>query len=151
MEIRELAEADLSGLLDLYKHLHVVDEAIPNQGMVEAVWREALVNPRIKYFGVSAGCHLFSSCTLTVIPNLTRGCRPYGLIENVVTHQDHRSQGLGKAVLAHALDFAWKQDCYKVMLMTGRKDERTFHFYASAGFDRHEKQAFIAKRPGASS
>ncbi|MBK6004527.1 hypothetical protein JJB11_00365 [Ramlibacter ginsenosidimutans] len=35
--------------------------------------------------------------------------------------------------------------CYKVMLQTGRLDEGTFRFYESAGFDRHGKQAFIAR------
>ena len=80
-----------------------------------------------------------------MIPNLTRGGRPYGVIENVVTQAEHRACGFGKAVLAEALSAAWSQGCYKVMLMTGRKDEATFQFYESAGFDREAKQAFIAK------
>ena len=147
MEIRELAESDLAELLSLYKHLHVADEPAPSQARVEAVWRELLANPRIRYFGVAIDSQLVSSCNLTVVPNLTRGCRPYGLIENIVTHAEHRSRRLGKAVLTQALSFAWDQDCYKVMLMTGRKDEVTFQFYESAGFDRYDKQAFIVKRP----
>ena len=147
MEIRELAESDLAELLSLYKHLHVADEPASSQARAEAVWRELLANPRIRYFGVAIDSQLVSSCNLTVVPNLTRGCRPYGLIENIVTHAEHRSRGLGKAVLTQALSFAWDQDCYKVMLMTGRKDEVTFQFYESAGFDRYDKQAFIVKRP----
>lgn len=67
------------------------------------------------------------------------------VIENVVTHSAHRSRGHGQALLRHALSFAWSQGCYKVMLMTGRKDEAIFRFYESAGFDRHDKQAFIAR------
>jgi GNAT superfamily N-acetyltransferase len=86
-------------------------------------------------------------CTITVIPNLTRGCRPYGVLENVVTHADHRNRGHGKAILAYALAHAWSQRCYKVMLLTGRKDDATLRFYESAGFDRHDKQAFVAKPP----
>jgi len=53
-----------------------------------------------------------------------------------------------KAVLAHALDDAWRQNCYKVMLLTGRKDEATLRFYEHAGFDPHDKQAFVAKPGG---
>jgi GNAT superfamily N-acetyltransferase len=82
------------------------------------------------------------------VPNLTRACRPYGLIENVVTHPNHRNKGHGKAVLAHSLSFAWSQDCYKVMLLTGSKREAVYRFYEAAGFDRNEKQAFVA-RPAA--
>lgn len=145
MNIREIRTDELQSLLSLYTHLHERDDPPPSAAVAEAVWSEALANPRISYFGGFASGSLVSSCTLTVIPNLTRACRPYGVIENVVTHAAHRGQGWGKAVLAHALAAAWRQDCYKVMLLTGRKDEATLRFYEQAGFDRHGKQAFVAK------
>jgi len=145
VNIRELQLPDLPLLLGLYAHLHDHDDPPPSAAIAEAVWSEALANPRIKYFGGFVSGLLVSSCTLTVIPNLTRACRPYGVIENVVTHAAHRGQGWGKAILARALDNAWHQDCYKVMLLTGRKDEATLQFYEKAGFDRHAKQAFVAK------
>jgi GNAT superfamily N-acetyltransferase len=145
VDIRELQSRDLQLLLGLYAHLHEQDDPPPSAERAEAVWSEALANPRIKYFGGFASALLVSSCTLTVIPNLTRACRPYGVIENVVTHAAHRGQGWGKAILAHALGDAWRQDCYKVMLLTGRKDEATLRFYRQAGFDQHDKQAFVAK------
>jgi GNAT superfamily N-acetyltransferase len=147
MNIRELQPHDLPLLLDLYTHLHDHDDPPPPAAIVEAVWAEAVANPRIKYFGGFSSGTLVSSCTLTVIPNLTRACRPYALIENVVTHAEHRRQGWGRAILARSLDEAWRQDCYKVMLLTGRKDEATLRFYEQAGFNRHDKQAFIAKPP----
>jgi len=99
----------------------------------------------IRYYGGFVDGSLVSSCTLTIIPNLTRGCRPYGVIENVVTHVAHRRRGYAKAVLLEALGDAWAANCYKVMLLTGRKDEATFRFYESVGFDRNGKQAFIAR------
>jgi GNAT superfamily N-acetyltransferase len=145
LSIRELQANDLQSLLALYTHLHEQDEPPPSPEIADAVWSEALANPRIRYFGGFASGYLVSSCTLTVIPNLTRACRPYGVIENVVTHLAHRGQGWGKTLLMNALDEAWRQDCYKVMLLTGRKEEATLRFYEQAGFDRHSKQAFVAK------
>jgi GNAT superfamily N-acetyltransferase len=143
--IRELRTHELTQLLTLYQHLHEHDEPLPPSPGVEAVWAEALANPRIRYFGGWNEDLLVASCTLTVIPNLTRACRPYGVIENVVTHSAHRGQGWGHALLQHALAHAWRERCYKVMLMTGRKDESTLRFYEKAGFDRNGKQAFVAK------
>lgn len=147
MNIRELGAEDLAPLLGLYTHLHEHDDPLPSGPVVQAVWTEALANPRIRYFGGWDEALLVASCTLTIIPNLTRACRPYGVIENVVTHAAHRNQGWGRALLQHALAHAWRERCYKVMLMTGRKDENTLRFYEQAGFDRHGKQAFVAKPP----
>jgi GNAT superfamily N-acetyltransferase len=148
MNIRLIHADELNDLLALYEHLHRSDDPLPDQSVLQAVWHELQGNPRYRHFGGYEGAELISSCTLAVIPNLTRGCRPYGVIENVVTHASHRNQGRGKAILAHALSHAWSVGCYKVMLLTGSKDEATFKFYESAGFDRHAKQAFTA-RPAA--
>ena len=93
---------------------------------------------------------LVTSCVLVTVLNLTRGCTPYGLIENVVTHTSHRQRGYARAVLHGALQHAWGNGCYKVMLMTGRLDEPTLRFYESTGFDRHAKQAFVARPPSTS-
>jgi GNAT superfamily N-acetyltransferase len=145
MSVRELAAHDLPALLDLYAHLHDSDLPQAPAPVVASVWDSIRRNDSICYFGGFAGAGLVSSCNITVIPNLTRSCAPYGLIENVVTHKGHRGQGHGTAVLKAALDFAWSRRCYKVMLMTGRLDEGTFSFYEKAGFKRHEKEAFVAK------
>ena len=88
---------------------------------------------------------LVSTCTLVIVPNLTRGVRPYGLIENVVTHPGHRRTGLGQAVLSASLNAAWNADCYKVMLATGSRREETLRFYEKAGFKRGGKTFFEAR------
>jgi GNAT superfamily N-acetyltransferase len=145
MEIRSLRPDDLDALLALYRYLHVDDLPLPAPSVVQDTWSQALADPRGRYFGGFDGGQLVSSCALVVIPNLTRGCRPYGVIENVVTHAAHRNQGWGQRMLRHALQHAWAQRCYKVMLLTGRKDEATLRFYENAGFDRQGKTGFVAR------
>ena len=147
LHIRSLASGELQALLALYQHLHASDDPAPSPDHVEAVWAGLLADSHHLYLGGFVGGQLVASCVLTVIPNLTRGCRPYGLIENVVTHGAFRQRGFGKAVLQHALQQAWARGCYKAMLMTGRKDEAIMRFYEDAGFDRHDKQAFVARPP----
>jgi len=145
VNIRHLTRQDLPALFALYEYLHATDSPLPAPQDVSAVWDVVEKSDGIRYFGVFIDNMLVSSCTITVIPNLTRSCRPYGVIENVVTHALHRKHGYGTAVLQSALTHAWSLGCYKVMLLTGRKDEAVFRFYQSAGFDSQSKQAFLAK------
>jgi GNAT superfamily N-acetyltransferase len=145
MKVRALIRSDLDQLLALYQDLHANDAPLPTGETVDAAWSESLANPRIRYFGAYQGDELAAACTICVVPNLTRGCRPYAIIENVVTAASHRRQGCGKAVLDAALSFAWSQGCYKAMLLTGRTDEGVLRFYEAAGFNSDEKKGFIAR------
>lgn len=128
-QIRVIRPDELPTLLGLYRHLHPSDPALPICADLERVWRRMCADPKIQCLGAEIDGELVSTATLTIIPNLTRNARPYGLIENVVTHPDFRRQGIATGLLRHALQAAWAQDCYKVMLLTGRKDEATLRFY----------------------
>jgi GNAT superfamily N-acetyltransferase len=115
---------------------------------VQEAWLTMLSDPKISCLVAEDDGKLIASCTLILVPNLTRGARPYGLIENVVTHPDYRKRGLGTQLLKTALEMAWQANCYKVMLMTSRKSEDTLKFYEQAGFLRGVKTGFVAKAPG---
>lgn len=91
------------------------------------------------------GHKIVSSVTLVIIPNLTHNCRPYAVIENVVTHCDFRGNHIATTLMAHASEIARQADCYKIMLLTGSKKESTLHFYENCGFDQHIKTAFLKK------
>lgn len=144
--IRPARNEDLAGMLALYRHLNA-DDPDPAPAAAEAAWRALLGCGIATVFLAEADRRPVSSCTLVLVPNLTRGTRPYGLVENVVTHAAYRRQGLGQAVLAAALAAAWAADCYKVMLATGSRQEATLRFYEAAGFTRGGKTFFQIRRP----
>lgn len=146
--IRRIAEPELGALLNLYRYLHPDEDVSPDDANLARVWAEICANDRLYYFGAEIGGQLVSTCTLTIIPNLTRMGRPYGLIENVVTHPDYRKRGLGTQLLRYTLNVAWEQTCYKVMLLTGSKRESTLLFYEQAGFKRDIKTGFVAYPEG---
>lgn len=145
--IAGLTSSDLDDLLRLYKHLHPEDEPLPARPVVEAVWHDMLALPGHHLLGARRGGELVGSCAIQVVPNLTRGARPYGLIENVVVHPDHRRRGMGARLLEHALDLAWDAGCYKVMLQTGTQNAYTRDFYSRVGFDGGTKRGFVVHRP----
>ncbi|MBR3019200.1 MAG: GNAT family N-acetyltransferase [Clostridia bacterium] len=140
--IREAEEKDLLSLLTLYLHLH--EKQIPEtDARVLGVWESILRDQNHHIIVWEEDGKIVSSCVCVVIPNLTRNVRPYALIENVVTHPDYRRRGLASACLKDAIEIAKQNDCYKIMLLTGAKDEATLNFYRSAGFNSSDKTAFI--------
>lgn len=143
--IRDAKDSDLMQVLDLYRHLHP-DEQLP-LAKAKEVWAELLSSPSVTVIVAEAATGLLSSCTLAITPNLSRGGRSYAVIENVVTHADHRRQGLGRRVLERAIDIAWQADCYKILLATGSKREATLRFYEGVGFQRDAKTYFEIRRP----
>ena len=62
----------------------------------------------------------------------------------MVTHPDFRHQGIGKALISHALKFAKTDGCYKVMLLTGG-DQDVLDFYKSCGMKSGVKTAFVER------
>jgi GNAT superfamily N-acetyltransferase len=145
--VREVRGDELDSLLELYGHLHANAEPLPEEAELRARWESVLSNPMLHCFALEVEGRLVSTCALAVIPNLTHGARPYGLIENVVTHADHRRRGYGLAVLRRALQCAWREGCYKVVLQTGRDLGQVSTFYERAGFQRGGKTAFVAFPP----
>lgn len=140
--IREAETGDLPELLRLYTMLH--DNPVPEESdKLEELWG-AIINDRNHHIIVAEeDGKLVSSCVCIVIPNLTREQRPYALIENVVTDEAYRGKGYATACLDYARELARKENCYKLMLMTGSKSEATLRFYENAGYNKNDKTAFI--------
>ena len=148
MEIRRARHDELDEMLALYRQLNPDDVPLPSSERVEAVWQQMLGSDMVHCFVVEDDGQLVATCVLTVVPNLTRGTSPYGLIENVVTDAHHRRRGHGKALLEHALAFAWQAGCYKVMLLSSKDRTEAHSFYQAVGFDMDRKVGFDARPKG---
>ena len=105
---------------------------------------EILANPSVSMLGYEYnGGEVVSCCTLCVIPNMSRGMKPYGLLENVVTHPKYRRKGFATTLLKTAQSIAWELGCYKIMLLTGSQQESTLLFYKKCGFLADRKQGLV--------
>lgn len=141
--IRLVYPDEAQQLISLYRHLHDED-VVSTPEEIDVAWAEIRATRGMSVVVAELDDKIVSSCVLCVSPNLTRGCRPYGLIENVVTHESYRRRGIGRRVVQHALDLAWSRHCYKVMLLTGRQDAGTHQFYMACGFLAGKKTAYLA-------
>lgn len=140
--VREINENELMELLELYLHLH--EESVPKMSEhLEKMWNTITQDENHHIIVKIVDNKIVSSCVCVVIPNLTRNIRPYAFIENVVTHTDYRGNGYATECLNYAKEIAEKMNCYKMMLLTGSKEDSTLKFYESAGYNHSDKTAFI--------
>lgn len=140
--VREVTESDLNKLLHLYLCLH--EESVPDMTEhLQNTWATIIHDKNHHIIVKVIDNKIVSSCVCVVIPNLTRNIRPYAFIENVVTHVDYRGKGYATECLNFAKEIAKKENCYKMMLLTGTKEETTLKFYRNAGYNNADKIAFI--------
>lgn len=140
--VREIKEKELIELLELYLHLH--EKSVPEiTEHLNKTWNTIIQDENHHIIVKIVDDKIVSSCVCVIIPNLTRNIRPYAFIENVVTHTDYRGKGYATECLNYAKEIAEKMNCYKMMLLTGSKEEATLKFYEGAGYNHSDKTAFI--------
>ena len=140
--VREIKKNELSELLELYLFLH--ETSVPEMTEhLKKIWNIIIEDKNHHIIVKEIDGKIVSSCVCVIIPNLTRNIRPYAFIENVVTHADYRGKGYATECLNYAREIAEKTNCYKMMLLTGSKEEKTLNFYSNAGYNSSDKTAFI--------
>ena len=140
--IREANKNDLEEILNLYLYLH--ETSVPKDSEhLRKTWDSIIndANHHLIVFEIDG--KIVASCVCVIIPNLTRNIRPYAYVENVVTHGEYRKKGYATDCLNFAKQIAEEINCYKMMLLTGSKEESTLNFYSNAGYNSSDKTAFI--------
>ncbi|MBT2773644.1 GNAT family N-acetyltransferase [Halomonas sp. ISL-60] len=133
MEIRQVEQKEIEGVLDLIDEYDRPRSPRPSDEEVRSIYNAILESGGCVFGAFSTG-DMVGTCTVNVCANLSWSGRPYAIIENVIVSRSHRNQGIGKAILEYATDFAQQAGCYKAALMTGSKEPATHRLYESAGF-----------------
>lgn len=143
-DIRSARTEDLAGILELYRELRPADPPL-SPSLAQQRLRELIENPLTHVIVVDSGEQLVGTCMLGLIPTLTNGARPFGMIEHVVTANAVRGQGIGKQMLRFVIDLAWQNNCYKVMLLSGMQRVEAHGFYENLGFRGDVEKGYVLK------
>jgi GNAT superfamily N-acetyltransferase len=145
--IREISKQDACDMAELIRQLSPSDVSI-TENMVSALMAKISAMAELnhmKIFGYELNGRIVGTCTLGRVEGLSKECRPFAVIENVVVLDSIRSQGIGKQLVCHAIAQAEKWNCYKVILETGTQDEWKLRFYEKCGLTRGGKTAFMKR------
>jgi len=138
--IRKATSEDIPQLLELYAELQPLDTPIETDAAISTF--EQAISRGVTTFVADNSGRIVGSCTIAIIPNITRQCSPIGFIENVVTASDCRRCGFGRKLMNAAIEYAKEQGCYKCTLQSGIKRAEAHKFYESIGLDGNSKRAF---------
>ena len=142
MIIGEVENKDFEGLMKLYMQLHNNPFPEKSDELIN-LWNQILQDKNHHIIVAKEEGKIVSSCVCVIIPNLTHSQQPYAFVENVITDENYRGRGLATQCLNYARELAVKENCYKMMLLTGSKEESTLRFYQQAGYNSQDKTAFI--------
>lgn len=142
--VRRIEQDELGALLDLYRDLSPNDPPLKPEE-AQQIFHRLLRSEEIDIWVAVSADVVVATCVAITVPNLTRGGRPFVVVENVVTKREFRNQGIGKALLQHVINLAKERGAYKVMLQTGSSNPATHAFYKGLGFRDNEKVAYVIR------
>jgi len=138
VSIREATAADLPAILDLYAQPGVDDgERLPLDA-AHAIFARMATYPFYKlYVAHQHDAPIIATYTLLVMENLAHMGAPSAVVEQVMVSPDQQGAGLGRLMMAHAIDIARAHGCYKLALSSNVKRDAAHAFYDRLGFERH--------------
>lgn len=140
LHVRQADEADLPAVLALYAQPGLDDGKVMSLQAAREVFAQFARYPDYRLF---VGCdggpqgEVVATYALLVMHNLAHCGTPSAIAEDVVVDHGRRGQGLGRQLMAHAIETARQAGCYKLALSSNSKRTQAHAFYESLGFTRH--------------
>ncbi|QHE83530.1 GNAT family N-acetyltransferase [Hydrogenophaga sp. BPS33] len=138
VQIRLAQQADLPAVLALYAQPGMDDEQVLPLPEAQRIWREFQRYPSYRLFvACDAEGTVVGTYALLVMHNLAHMGTPSAIAEDVVVSAERQGQGIGRALMAHALQQARTAGAYKLALSSNRKRAQAHAFYEALGFQQH--------------
>ncbi|MEQ1660463.1 MAG: GNAT family N-acetyltransferase [Hylemonella sp.] len=137
--MRQAQTGDLPAVLDLYAQPGLDDGRVLSEEDAQVLFAEFARYPNYRLFVAcdERGGAIVGSYALLVMHNLAHRGTPSAIAEDVVVAPDRQGQGIGRRMMAHAMEQARQAGCYKLALSSNRKREAAHAFYESLGFAQH--------------
>ncbi len=139
MEFREARRSDLAAIVEL-----LADDELgsgrestagePADSYVKA-FAEIAADPNNELIVVCSGDEIVGTLQLTFIPNLTFQGGRRALIEGVRVRDFARGRGIGREMIAWAIDRAREKGCHLLQLTSNKQRTGAIRFYQSLGFE----------------
>jgi GNAT superfamily N-acetyltransferase len=138
LEIVEATRTDVPALVSLYEAAGIDAPGEHSPAQAFAAWdRLQREVPTARVLIARQQGRSVATLTFFVLPLLAHGGAPEALVEDVAVHPDVQGQGIGRALMEHAMALASAAGCYKLALSSNGQREDAHRFYEHLGFARH--------------
>jgi GNAT superfamily N-acetyltransferase len=135
--IRTASIIDLPDVLVLYAQPGLDDGTVLSEDDAKKVFSQFAEYPNYRLFVALDGETIVGSYALLIMHNLAHCGTPSAIAEDVVVAHHRHGQGIGREMMAHAIEQAHQAGCYKLALSSNLKRKDAHAFYASLGFAQH--------------
>ena len=137
IEIREAVDAEVAEVLRVLAESGIDGER--SFTVDEAREHIARIRQRATYRLLVAlvDGEILGTYSLVLVDKLGKRGSPAGVVEDVAVSPSAQRKGVGRAMMAHAIEECRKAGCYKVALSSNLKRSDAHRFYESLGFERH--------------
>jgi GNAT superfamily N-acetyltransferase len=137
IRIRPAAKPDLPQVLLLYAQPGLDDGTVLPVEEAQRIFDRFARYPDYALYVTELDGRIVGTFALLVMDNLAHMGAPSAIVEDVVVDAAHRGKGIGRAMMAHAIEVCRSKGCYKMALSSNLKREKAHAFYDSLGFERH--------------
>ncbi|RZT23629.1 GNAT family N-acetyltransferase [Fictibacillus sp. BK138] len=130
--IREAEGTDKNKLFELYRML------VPNSRKMNVLEEQIETIRKHPYnflFVYDEGGEILGTVTLNICLQALHGKRPYGVIENIIVHENHRNKNIGQKLLQYVENYCSSLNCHRIMLLSNSTRESAHQFFEREGFD----------------
>lgn len=149
VDCREATRGDLPEILRLYAQPDLDDGRVLSLAEAERLFDRIARYPDYTLHVAIRDERIVGSFALLIMDNLAHRGAPAAVIEDVAVDPECQRQGIGRAMMQHALRLCAEKGCYKAALSSNLKRVRAHAFYESLGFERHGYSYRITPPPSA--
>lgn len=135
--LREAHRADLPAVLALYAQPELDGDQVLSLAEAEKTLERFGRYPDYRLYVAEREGRVVGAYTLAILDNFCRRGAPHGVVEDVAVDPALHRSGVGRAMMAHALERCRAKGCYKLNLSSNLKRSKAHAFYDSLGFERH--------------
>lgn len=147
VECRAATRADLPEILRLLAQPDLDDGKVLPLAEAERILERMARYPDYRVYVAERDGRVVGTFALLVMDNLAHLGAPSGVIEDIAVDPACQGEGIGRAMMEHALALGAAKGCYKIALSSNLSRERAHAFYESLGFEHHGYSFRVVRQP----